>query len=134
VVRSFATYTVPRLEAVIDGRGAVVAEGVVLVSNVRAYGGPFVIAHEAIHDDGLLDVCYLPRGSRLRLLRAMVGCMVGGQRSLSGLRYERGKTVRITADEPVHFQADGDPLGTVPVTVKMLSETQSFIVPPGAPA
>lgn len=134
ILRTVAAYAFPRLNVVIDGREPVVAEGFVLVSNVRAYGGPFVIARQAVHDDGLLDVCLLPRGSRLRLLRAMVACMVGGQRSLSSLRYDRGKTVRITADEPVHFQADGDPMGTVPVTVRMLDRTQPFIVPPGAPA
>jgi diacylglycerol kinase family enzyme len=129
LLRCFATYRFPRLEVRIDDGEAVAAEGFVLVSNVRAYGGPFVVTPDAVHDDGLLDVCVLPRGSRLRALRAMLAFTVGCQRSLSGARYFRGRRVRVTSEERVHYQVDGDAAGFVPATFELLERKQRFVVP-----
>ncbi len=129
LLRCFATYRFPRLDVCIDDGAPVTAEGFVLVSNVRAYGGPFVVARHAVHDDGLLDVCILPRGSRLRLMRAILACMVGARPSLSGLRYFRGRRVRVTSQAEVHYQVDGDPVGVLPATFELAERKQSFIVP-----
>lgn len=129
LLRTFATYRFPRLVVSVDDREPMAAEGFALVSNVRAYGGPFVVASEAVHDDGLLDVCILPRGSRLRLVRAMLACMVGARRSLGGLRFFRGRHVHVSAAEQVPYQVDGDPVGSLPATFEVLEQKQRFLVP-----
>jgi len=129
LLRCFATYRFPRLRVTLDGGQPLPAEGFVLVTNVRAYGGPFVLAPQAEHDDGLLDVCLLPRGSKLRLLRAMLACMIGAARRLSGLRHLRARHACVTADEPVHYQVDGDPMGFLPATFAIGDRKQLFIVP-----
>lgn len=129
LLRALAAYRFPRLEVRIDGGEAVEAAGFALVSNVRAYGGPLVITPEAEHDDGLLDVCVLPRGSRPRYLRALAAFVLGLQRRVSGARYFRGRAVEITADEQVPCQMDGDPAGFVPARIGVLDRPLRMVVP-----
>lgn len=129
LLRALVTYRFPRVTVRIDGGEAVGSAGFVLVSNVRSYGGPLVITPQAEHDDGLLDVCVLPRGSLPRYLRALAAFLLGLQRRLSGARYYRGRAVEITADEPVPCQVDGDPAGFVPARVAMLDRALRMVVP-----
>ena len=131
LLRCFATYAFPPVEVRIDDAEPIRAEGFVLVSNVRTYGGPFVVTPQAVHDDGLFDVCVLPRGSRLRCLRAMFAFFIRCQRRLSGARYYRGRRVAVTSDERVDYQVDGDHAGCLPATFEILNRKQAVVVPPG---
>ena len=129
ILKCFATFRYPRMRVDVDGHQVAEARGFVLVSNVRAYGGPLVIAPDAVHDDGLLDVCVLPRGSRLAYLRAAFAFFIGAGRWLSGARYFRGREVRVAADEPVPYQVDGDLAGALPATIGLAGHRQRLLVP-----
>jgi len=129
LLRTRASFRSPLVRVSIDGGEAVEAGGFVLVSNVRSYGGPLVITPDAAYDDGLLDVCVLPRGSLPRYVRALAACFLGLQHCLSGAQYYRGRSVRITADERVPCQVDGDPAGFVPASIDMLDRTLRMVVP-----
>jgi diacylglycerol kinase (ATP) len=129
ILRCLADYRFPRIAVSLDGGEPVEARGFVLVSNVRAYGGPFVIAADAVCDDGLLDVCVLRRGTRRHYVRAMVGFLLRCQRTLSGARYFRGRSIRLTSEERVRYQVDGDAAGFLPATFELLERKLRFIVP-----
>ena len=129
LLRRLASGYLPRLCVSIDGGEPVASVGFVLVSNVRAYGGPLCITPDAVPDDGELDVCILPRGSRRRLLRALVAFVFRCQHLLSGARYYRGRSVQVAADEPVPYQVDGDPAGSLPATIELLERKLRVVVP-----
>ena len=129
LLRHLARYPFPRLKVRIDGGEVVESAGFALVSNVRSYGGPLVVAPDAVPDDGLLDVCTLPRASRLAYVRALAAFFLRCQHSLSGARYHRGRSIEVTADERVPYQADGDPAGWLPARIELLERTLRVVVP-----
>jgi YegS/Rv2252/BmrU family lipid kinase len=118
-----------RLRVCIDGGAPLDAESFVLVSNVRSYGGPLCVTPEAVPDDGVFDVCLLPRGSRWRLLRALAGFFLRCQHGLSGAQYFRGRSVEVSADARVPLQVDGDPAGHLPATIELLERRLRVVVP-----
>ncbi len=129
LVGVLARYRFPGLEVCVDGGDSVPSAGLVVVSNVRAYGGPLVVTPDADPCDGWLDVCIFPSGTRLAYLRAMLGFFLGSQRILGGARYVRGRQVRLTSPERVPYQVDGDPAGFLPATVGLLDRRLRFVVP-----
>ena len=129
IVRCFVRYGFPRLEVSVDGGAPVEAVGFLGISNVRAYGGPFLITPDASPSDGFLDVCALRRGSLLSRFRALFAFLVRLPRALSGAQYLRGRSIRVTADEPVRYQVDGDPAGFLPATFEILERKLRMIVP-----
>ncbi len=128
IVGCLARYGTPRIGVSVDGAPPVEAQGFALVSNVGSYGGPFRITPHAKPDDGSLDVCVLPRGGFWRYLRAILALLARCP-GLSGTRYLRGRSVRLTSGEPVRYHVDGDPAGLLPATVELLDRKVRFIVP-----
>jgi len=129
VLRRLAGGYLPRLRVTIDGGEPTESVGFVLVSNVRSYGGPLCVTPDALPDDGELDVCILPRGSRLRLLRALAAFVFRCQHLLSGARYCRGRSIEVTADERVPYQVDGDAAGHLPATFEIIGRKLRVVVP-----
>jgi len=129
LARCMTSYRFPLLHVTIDGGEPIDAGGFALVSNVRAYGGPLVPAPDAVPDDGLLDVCVLPHGSRLAYLRALAAFFLGLQHTLSGAHYYRGRSVTLSADERVPYQVDGDPAGLLPATAQLSERKLRVVVP-----
>jgi len=129
ILTSLARYDFPRISATVDGGEPVASRGFVLVSNVRSYGGPFVITPKARCDDGELDVCVLPRAGRARYVWAMLGLIARLPAALVGARHVRGRRVRLEAEGDVPYQVDGDPAGALPVEVEVLDRKARFLVP-----
>jgi len=103
-----------------------------VVGNTRLYAGRFTLTAVAVADDGFLDVVVFP-GRRLwqvapRLLAMLVGRVPIGPRAL----YYRTQRLRITADEPLPVQADGDYIGTTPMDFSVVPSALRVIVPRGA--
>jgi len=124
-----ARYRFPSLQVCVDGGEPTPSAGLAIVSNVRAYGGPLVVTPDADPSDGSLDVCVFRQGTRLGYVRALLGFFLGSQRLLGGARYFRGREVRLTSEERVPYQVDGDPAGFLPATIRLLDRRVRFIVP-----
>jgi diacylglycerol kinase (ATP) len=78
------------------------------VTNTTRLGGGLRLPVDARPDDGLLEVCVVPRIPRLRLLWAFL-CFAQGWRIPDGvLEISRGTTAQITSGRPVAFSADGE--------------------------
>jgi diacylglycerol kinase family enzyme len=105
----------------IDGR---VLDGpllMALVGNTRLYGGVARLTAGALADDGLLDLCTFSGnglGHRAvlaaRALRGSLEAHTGG-----GIAYHRGARVDIETDWPIPVQADGEFIGTTPVSIEV---------------
>jgi len=129
ILGSLARYDFPAISATVDGGEPMASRGFVLVSNLRSYGGPFVITPKARCDDGQLDVCVLPRAGRARYVWAMLGLIARLPSALVGARQLRGRRVRLEAEGEVPYQVDGDPAGNLPVEVEVLDRKVRFLVP-----
>ncbi|MCS7090171.1 MAG: diacylglycerol kinase family protein [Verrucomicrobiota bacterium] len=92
----------------------------VLVGNGRLYGGPFAFFPDAVPDDGELDICFVPY---LTVTRAVVGGLyVLWTRRLPEhwVTRRRSRSFRLTADEHVPFEVDGEWVGRTPVVFGLL--------------
>ncbi|MDQ2882113.1 MAG: diacylglycerol kinase family lipid kinase [Actinomycetota bacterium] len=89
----------------------------VAVGNGSSYGGGLRICPDATLTDGLLDVIVIAAVSRRRLLRVFPTLRRGGHVHEPEVTVLRGETVRIDGDPGWPVYADGEPQGTLPVTV-----------------
>ncbi|MBB1015971.1 diacylglycerol kinase, partial [Dietzia schimae] len=94
----------------------------------RSYGGDMKIAPDADRSDGLFDVCYVGRISKLRFMRHFPSIYSGAHVGLRGVSTRRCRTVRLEAADVEAF-ADGDAVAPLPVTVEVLPGAGRFLVP-----
>lgn len=108
----------PRPVRVQVGGRAVEFEAIlVAVGNGPYYGGGLRICPDATLTDGLLDVIAIAAVSRRRLLRVFPSVRTGAHVHEPEVTVLRGATVRIDGDPGWPVYADGEPQGTLPVTV-----------------
>ncbi|MGA8520227.1 MAG: sphingosine kinase, partial [Pseudonocardiaceae bacterium] len=100
------------------GGGEVELEAIlVAVANGSSYGGGLQICPDATPADGLLDVIVIAAVSRRRLLRVFPALRTGAHVHEPEVTILRGESVRIDGDPGWPVYADGEPQGTLPVTV-----------------
>jgi YegS/Rv2252/BmrU family lipid kinase len=128
VLRALRGYRPPSLSVEIDGRARSERFGLVLASNIGHYGGFLRLASGSRLDDGRFDVYLFPEagaaGLAAHALRGMLGRLVG--RSCEMVPARR---LRVTSDDPVPFQVDGDYGGVTPVELSV-SDTQYRVLIP----
>jgi len=80
----------------------------VSVGNSRRTGGIFFMTPQAKMDDGLLDFCFAPVMSRLRLLQLLPMTLSGSHIHQPKVTYTRTKRLHITSRPGTPIQADGE--------------------------
>jgi YegS/Rv2252/BmrU family lipid kinase len=122
-----------RTRVLLDGGIVRARTLLILVSNIQQYS-MLNIAREARMDDGLLDV-FIFKGMGFPYVASHLAKILS-QRHLRDPQIVHRQTRHITVmtEWAVPVQADGDPLGTTPVTIKVLPRALRFLVPPRAPA
>ena len=94
----------------------------VALANSRCFGGGMRLAPEARLDDGVLDmvaIAAMPRALYAWHLRKVFG---GTHVDLEVVRTDSLTEAVISADRPFTMYADGDPIGELPVRVRVLPE------------
>lgn len=122
-----------RTHLVLDGRPLRRRALLVVISNVQMYS-IFQLTPQARMDDGLLDVfLFRGLGGFFYMLR-MAGRLFTG-RHLEDPRViqRRAREVTVWTEQPMAVQADGEPLGTTPVSVRVVPRSLRVLVPPQAP-
>lgn len=104
-----------RLRVVADGAEYEWLAHNVVVANCRFYGGGMQIAPNAACDDGALDVLVMT-GRKSAAFTSMAKIYRGTHLPHPGIVELRVATVTVDADEPQQVEADGELLGTTPVT------------------
>jgi diacylglycerol kinase (ATP) len=100
-----------------DGAEVELEAILVAVGNGPCYGGGLRICPNATLTDGLLDVIAIAAVSRRRLLRVFPRLRVGGHIDEPEVTVLRGATVCLEGFPGWPVYADGEPQGTLPVTV-----------------
>jgi diacylglycerol kinase (ATP) len=111
----------------------------VVVANTARYGGGMRVAPDASPGDGRFDLVVVGHSGphphrcttrdRVRLLRLFPRVFRGTHVALPEVRVERTADVHVAADGPIAVFADGDPVGTLPMTFTVDTDGLQLIVP-----
>jgi diacylglycerol kinase (ATP) len=105
-------------------RGFLIAAG-----NGPQYGHGMRLTHQARMDDGLLDVCFVRKLSKVRLLRLLRVVYGGSHIGMKEVEYFQAARLRIATDPVTEVFADGEPICTTPVELGVLRNALRVIVP-----
>jgi len=104
----------------IESEEAITSEGsFVLVGNGRLYGGRFPFFKQAVMDDGLLDVIVFKRLNYVDIIRYLQDVVFTPQISSREVEYFQTKRLRVTSEEVVPVEIDGELVGNCPVEFKI---------------
>jgi YegS/Rv2252/BmrU family lipid kinase len=106
----------------------------VSVANSRAFGGGMFIAPDAELDDGEFDVVTVSEIGKLRSLTILPKVFKGTHVEEDEVRVFRASRLELSASRPLPVFADGEHLGDLPATLRVLPRALSVIVPPQASA
>ena len=129
-VRALVGWKPARFELVLDGKVRVYTGWSVGAANSKAYGGGMYAAPHAELDDGLLDVVVCERTSKVTFVtRVLPRIFKGTHVDLPSLHIMRAREVTVSADRPFDMYADGDPVGALPVTVRLRPGVLTVLAP-----
>src|SRR5215208_5472675 len=131
-LRALAAWKPARFELVLDGDSSRTYVGwSVGACNSKAYGGGMYAAPDAELDDGLLDVVVCERTSKATFVtRILPGLFPAGTHvKLPQVHCMRAREVHISSDRPFALYADGDPVGDLPITVRIRPGAIAVLVP-----
>nr|WP_039796646.1 diacylglycerol kinase [Nocardia araoensis] len=128
-------YRVELVDAVTDGltnpgAGSLLETEAVMVAvgNTRTYGGGMLICPDAIMDDGLLDLTVVGALSRREMLRLLPALSAGKRQNHPEVKQFRAAAVTLTA-AGAPATADGEPAGTLPITIRAVPAALTVLVP-----
>lgn len=119
-----------QVEIDIDGMHVTTRARMVLL----AIGGSIIHPRFAVgrgidRTDGLLDVCIYNAPNGFTAVTSMFWIVLRRPNRSRWQRQFRGKHVTLRSDDNVPFEADGNPMGELPVTVDMLDQTVNILIP-----
>jgi diacylglycerol kinase (ATP) len=121
----------PRL--FIESENAPISEGsFVLVGNGRRYGGPFPFFKNAVIDDGLLDVVAFKQLGYLEIIKYLQDVFFSSKIQVPEVEYFQTRRLRITSEQDVPVELDGELVGNCPVQFEMLEKRLRVLAPPVA--
>jgi len=105
----------------------------ILVSNIQQYVGILPLAREARLDDGLLDVFIFKGLGFPYVVRHLLRII--SQRYLQDpqIVHRQARHIEVWTEWATPVHADGDPIGTTPVRLKVVPRTLRVLVPPSTP-
>ena len=117
LLKNLFTYQRSLIEIMIDGKSYTFDSAwFVTVSNQPFYGGGMKISPNASPYDGLLNITVVHNISRLKILFVFITVFWGGHVSFKGVETFTGKEIKISSFHPLHAHADGEEIGSTPVT------------------
>jgi YegS/Rv2252/BmrU family lipid kinase len=128
-LRALAQWKHATFRVKVDGEVHSVTGWSVVVANSKAYGGGMYVVPHAELDDGLLDVMLSSAGSKLHFLSHLPKLFSGSHVDDPRLSFLRGSEVEVSADRPFVVYADGDPIGELPVRIRVARQALRVLVP-----
>ncbi|KOV68742.1 diacylglycerol kinase family protein [Streptomyces sp. MMG1121] len=118
-LRAVTTWRAADYRVTVDGEEHTHRGYTVVAANSPYYGSGRLIAPGARVDDGLLDVVMIRDAPRRLFFALMNELKTGGHVHRPEVSVLRGRELRIEADRPVYYGADGEVEATLPVTVRV---------------
>lgn len=101
----------------------------VFFANGRFSGGGLAVSPDAVLDDGRVDVIVVRDGDPGDIASLTAEYFAGDFFSHHLVEFRRAQSVKIIADPPLPLTADGDEVGTTPLSVCVLRERLRVTVP-----
>jgi YegS/Rv2252/BmrU family lipid kinase len=120
-------YPFPTIEGTLDGTPF--AAATVVICKGRLYGGPFVAAPQASLEDPALYAIVMPRKGLWAVLRYAAALGMGRIGSLPDVEIRPFQTMTLQAPQGAAFQADGDVISHLPLTIAPATETVLLLWP-----
>ncbi|MFE1295905.1 diacylglycerol kinase family protein [Streptomyces sp. NPDC058731] len=119
-LRAVAGWRAANYRVTVDGKEHTHRGYTVVAANSPYYGSGRMIAPGARVDDGLLDVVLIEDAPRRLFFALMNELATGDHVARPQVRILRGREIRIEADRPVPYGADGEVDAVLPVTARVL--------------
>ncbi|MEV0977580.1 YegS/Rv2252/BmrU family lipid kinase [Streptomyces sp. NPDC049915] len=119
-LRAVTTWRAANYRVTVDGTEHTHRGYTVVAANSPYYGSGRMIAPDARVDDGLLDVVMIEHAPRRLFFALMNELATGAHVTRPQVRVVRGREIRIEADRPVPYGADGEVDAVLPVTARVL--------------
>jgi YegS/Rv2252/BmrU family lipid kinase len=100
-----------------------------LVGNGRLYGGPFPFFKHAIIDDGLFDVVVFKRLGYLEIVKYLQDVVFSSEINAPEIEYFQTRQLRITSEQDVPLELDGELAGNCPVDFRIREKTLRVLAP-----
>ncbi len=124
LLQTLGTFRAPRISIVVESDGAsgwqtrVDEPGFLIAAgNGPQYGHGMRLTHHAKMNDGLLDVCFVRRLSKARLLWLFRVVYRGGHIGMKEVEYFQAERMRIVTDPVMEIFADGEYICPTPVEI-----------------
>ena len=118
IAGAVAGYKYPPVTLEADGRSVTGAHA--FVFNIGQYGFQLGFVPDVDPSDGLLDWVVFEKPGVIALAGYGLSVLRGKHLDRKDVHHGRAASIRLTADESVPVQADGDPGGTTPMEIKAL--------------
>ncbi len=105
----------------------------VLVGNGRRYGGPFPFFKHAVLDDGLFDVVAFKRLGYLEIIKYLQDVVFSSDIRVPEVEYFQTPHLRITSDQDVPVELDGELVGICPVDFQIREKALRVLAPAASP-
>ena len=126
---AIARWKPAQFDVTLDGEELDVEGWSVIVANTSCYGAGMFIAPDARIDDGLLEVVFIRRSSRLHFMRTLPKVFKGAHLSDPSVMVRRAREVTIGASRPFDVYADGDPIAALPTVIRVLPRAVHVLLP-----
>lgn len=115
----------------IDLDGSVVETDAMMVAvgNGSSFGGGMRVTAQASLHDGVFDVLYLPPMSKAKFVALFPSVYTGGHLDRPEIELRRARRVRVAAQGGTAY-ADGERIGTLPMTFQTVPDAINVFVPP----
>lgn len=119
ITSALANYRYPPITLTADGKSATGAHA--FIFNIGRYGGGLCVGSHADASDGLLDWIVFEKAGLIRLAQYGLAVFLRRHLNRSGVKHGRAEeiTLRSEVGDAIAIQADGDPSGTTPATIRV---------------
>jgi diacylglycerol kinase (ATP) len=118
VLRAVHRYEAPEITIGVDGSESSTAASVILANvGVMAFGGTLVDTADPY--DGRLELLTVPRSGTARVAALCLKMMTSSLERAPEVSHQGTSWVRLDSEGEVPFQLDGEPVGTLPVEVRV---------------
>jgi diacylglycerol kinase (ATP) len=128
ILRCLKTYRAQPLELISDTQNFSGEVMFAVVGNNTSYGDGLKMTPHARVDDGLLDVCIVPRMSKWELLRWIPSAYRGGHLTHPRIAYFQASRITLRSAARLELFGDGEFLQELPATIEVIPRALRVVV------
>ena len=128
--KSFWGCNFPKITVEADEKTVFSDRGIVIFGNISRYALGLPILQIADFGDGLLDICIYKCDSRPALLLHAFMTVIKCHRRSKNVIYKQCKKIKISSENLVRTELDGDPGPALPLEVTIIPQAVKILVPP----